>query len=188
MLRCDCAVLSRRQLRGSSVPVLRTGNSSGAIPRARSMDRTTSARAALSARLDISLPVASVWPTIITRTEKPSRSPPDQFAQLAGKSIEFGFLTRRGPGRIRVEFDDVRLDGIAQANECWILDVGERGEIDRRRARRLRCDQRPRPFRPSAAERCRSARMTSPSSENDTPRGGSRVAVKRLRTMAGFNA
>ena len=37
-----------------------------------SIDRTTSARAALRARFDVSLPVASAWPTIITRTEKPS--------------------------------------------------------------------------------------------------------------------
>ena len=48
---------------------------------------------------------------------------PDQLAQLAGNGIELGVLARRGPGRTRVETDDVRLDGVAQANERRILNV-----------------------------------------------------------------
>ena len=114
--------------RGSSGPALRTVSRSGAIPRDLSMDRTTSARAALRDRFDVSLPVASAWPAIITRTEKPS-----PLATLInsrnsiGDGIEHEVLTRRRFWRIRFEVDDVRLDGIAQANECRILNVRERG-------------------------------------------------------------
>ena len=56
---------------GSSMPALRTASRSGAIPRSRSMNRTTSARAAPRARFDVSLPAESVWPTTNTRAEKP---------------------------------------------------------------------------------------------------------------------
>ena len=39
--------------------------------------------------------------------------------------IEHGILAMRGPRRIRVEGDDVRLDGVAQADERRILNVLE---------------------------------------------------------------
>ena len=73
---------------GSSGPALRTVSSSGAMPRALSMERTTSARAALRDRFAVSLPLASAWPEIIAWTEKPRRlRHAHQLAELVGNGI-----------------------------------------------------------------------------------------------------